>query len=90
MYLQIDPPCPALCVVYDCCSSVSNCKPDCGEYVCCWYMCKAYHVLLLEVGVHTNHRDLRRGEGTYHGRHVAGAFRTICTTVSFIRWTVTI
>ena len=44
-------------------------------------MCKAYHVLLLEVGVHTNHRDLRRGEGTYHGRHV---------TVSFIRWTVTI
>ena len=30
------------------------CKPDCGEYVCCWcwYMCKVYHVLLLKVGVH--------------------------------------
>ena len=33
VHLQIDPPCPALCVVNDCCSSVSNRKPDSGEYV---------------------------------------------------------
>ena len=50
------------------------------------------YVLLLKVGVHRWHGPnchviWEEGEGTYHGRHEAGAFRTICTTVSFFRWT---
>ena len=80
--------------VCDCGSSVVECVSltVMSMFVClCWYMCKVYHVLLLswcaQVKWHQLSCDLGRGRrGTYNGRHVAGAFRTICKTVSFFRW----